>query len=131
MKTNALRIVLFLTGLQLNSIPLFSQLYTTEIKKIRELVAVAQRVPGLEMEIEALDSVVTRMTKIITADSVIKRTKDRIIEATSKERESYKGLYEAQFIITRIEVKEKKKWRRRTVFMGILGAGLLILSINN
>jgi len=128
MKTNALRIVLFLIGAAMIWIPSYSQLYTTEIQKIRELVSVAQRVPGLEMEIEALDSVVTRMTKIITADSVIKRTKDQLTEATAKERDSYKGLYEAQLVLTKIETKEKRRWKWRTAGIGILGLGLLILT---
>jgi hypothetical protein len=127
MKTNALRIALFLIGLALNSIQSSAQLYTTEIQKVRELVAVAQRVPGLEREIQSLDSVVTRMTKIISADSIIKRTKDQRIEVISLEKASYKGLYEAQLVLTRLENKEKRKWRRRTVACVILGVGLLVI----
>jgi len=88
---------------------------------------VAQRVPGLEKEIQALDSVVTRMTQIIAADSVIKRTKDQRIEATTREAESYKGLYEAQLKLTKLEAKEKRRWKRRTIGAAVLGIGLIVL----
>jgi len=67
------------------------------------------------------------MAKIITADSVIKRTKDHLIEATVKEKDSYKGLYETQLILTKLENKDKKKWKRRTIFTSIIGVGLLVL----
>lgn len=128
MKTNALKIVLFLIGLLPSSIQSSAQLYTTEIQKVRELVAVAQRVPGLEKEIQALDSVVARMATIISADSVIKRTKDQLILTTLQERDAYKGLYEAQLKLTKLETKEIKRWKRRTVFVAITGIGLLILT---
>jgi len=127
MKTNALKTVLFLIGLLPNSIQSSAQLYTTEIQKVRELVAVAQRVPGLEKEIQLLDSIVTRMATIISADSVIKRTKDQLIATTLQERDAYKGLYEAQLKLTKLETKERKRWKRRTVFVALTGI-LLILT---
>jgi len=123
-----LLILFFVMSILSSSAQSQDNLYCAPIQKIRELVAVAQRVQGLEREIQALDSVVTRMTKIITADSVIKRTKDMLIEATAKERDSYKGLYEAQVVLTKIETKEKRRWKWRTAGIGILGVGLLILT---
>jgi len=132
MKTSALKIALFLIGVVLSWIPLSAQssdsLYCAPIKKIRQLVAVAQRVPGLEREIEALDSVVTRMSMVIYSDSVVKRTKDLLIENYQKESNAYKGLYESQLKLTKAEEKEKKKWRRITFVAGIASFGLLILA---
>jgi len=127
MKTNALRIVLFLIGVALNSIPSFSQLYTTEIQKIRELVSIAQRVPVLDSLVSAQDKQITRMTQIISADSLIKLSRARMIEALGQEKDSYKGLYEAQLILTKLEKKEKRRWKRRTFACVILGVGLFVI----
>ena len=90
----------------------------------------AQRVPGLEAEIQALDVEVSRMVQIIAADSVVKAARTQAIEAITREKESYKGLYEAQLTLTKLETKERKRWKRRTFGAVILTAGVLILSLN-
>ncbi len=114
MKINALRTGLFLIGLVLSSIPSFSQLYTTKIEHIRKLVAIAQQVPVLDSLVASQDREIARMVQIIHADSVVKAARAQAIEAITREKNAYKGLYEAQLKLTDAEKKEKRKWKLTT-----------------
>jgi len=131
MKINALRIALFLIGLQLSWTQLSAQYYTTEIQKIRELVAVAQRVPVLDSLVASQDREIARQVKIIQSDSVVIRARAQAIESITKEKDAYKGLYEAQLTLTNLEKKEKRRWKRRTFGAVIIGLVLLTLSVAN
>jgi len=129
MKTSALRIGLFLIGLELSSIPYFSELYTTKIENIRKLVAIAQRVPVLDSLVTSQDREIARQVKIIQSDSVVIRARAQAIEAITREKDAYKGLFEAQVKLTDLEKKDKRRWKRRTFGAVVVGLGLLVLSV--
>jgi len=114
MKINALRTGLFLIGVLLNWTQSSAQLYTTDIDKIRKLVAIAQQVPVLDSLVASQDREIARMVQIIHADSVVKASRAQAIEAITREKEAYSGLYEAQLKLTEAEKKEKRKWKIMT-----------------
>jgi len=112
----------------LNSIPSYCQYYTTEIQKIRELVAIAQRVPVLDSLVASQNREISRMAKIIHADSVVKATREQSIKTITQEKDAYKGLYEAQLTLTKIETKEKRRWKRRAFGAVIVGIAIFIVT---
>lgn len=114
----------------MTSIPSSAQLYTAKIEDIRKLVFIAQRVPTLDSLVELQDKEIKRMEKIIKADSIILMDRTNMILAIGKERDDYKGLYETQLVLTKLEKKEKRNWRFKAILSLAVASGVFILSLN-
>lgn len=124
MKTNALKIVLFLIGALLSSIQLSAQssdsLYCSPIWKIRKLTAIAQRVPVLDSLVIAQVTEINRLGDIVTGNEIVIIQRTKMIAAVTDEKNSYKGLYEIQIKLTDQEKKDKRQWKGIAIVIGII-----------
>lgn len=124
MKTNALKIALFLIGLQLSSIVSFSQssdsLYCAPIKNIRKLTAIAIRVPVLDSLVAAQMTEINRLGNVIHGQENVLRVRAGQISNLTDEKNSYSGLYDIQIKLTDQEKKEKRQWKGIAIVLGVL-----------
>lgn len=124
MKTNALKIVLFLIGLLLNSTPSSAQssdsLYCSPIWKIRKLTAIAQRVPVLDSLVEAQTAEINRMSAIITGQEITLSTRAQQISLLVDEKSKLSELTALQIKLTNEEKRDKRQWKGIAIVLGVL-----------
>jgi hypothetical protein len=124
MKTNALRIVLFLIGVLLNSIPLSAQssdsLYCAPIWKIRKLTAIAYRVPVLDSLVEAMKAENDRLNVVIAGQEIVMAARAKQISLLVDDVNKFSQVYSLQIRLTDQEKKDKRQWKGIAIVLGIL-----------
>lgn len=124
MKTSTLKIVLFLTGALLNSIPLSAQssdsLYCAPIWKIRKLTAIAQRVPVLDSLVDAQVAEINRLGNIVQGQEITLSARARQISLLVDERDKLNQVNAIQVKLTDQEKRDKRQWKGIAIVLGII-----------
>lgn len=124
MKTNGLKIVLFLIGLCLNltlsSAQSSDSLYCSPIWKIRKLTAVAQRVPVLDSLVDAQIAEINRLGSIVAGQEIVLSTRAKQIALLTDEKEALTKLNIIQIKLTDQEKRNKRQWTGIAIVLGIL-----------
>lgn len=124
MKTNALKIVLFLIGALTISIASSAQssdsLYCSPIWNIRKLTAIAQRVPVLDSLVDAQIAEINRLNSIVIGDDIILKARVKQIGLLIDEKTKLNELNSIQVKLTDQEKRDKRQWKGIAIVLGVL-----------